>query len=373
MKKEKEYKVVFIGKYDKGEILAGNIKVAKRIFYYYTKKNKSLYIEYFFDGKRHSYFKKLFGSEVVDEVNGSKVLKLGIIKMLIILFKLKPVIVHVVIAERFCAFAYIYRLLKDVKFYFIVHGLHIYEDDKLRNPPKFFKFKNKIAEKIFLKYSDIIFILSKRFQKFLNEYYKIDQSKIKIIPNGIDKTFCFYSQKRADKSENKLNVVFGSDINRIAKGFSFLIDSLKEINYSIDLFILSKKHPLINNYKINSSIKLFFIDRMPTDYLANFFTDKDVFISSSFYEPFNTTAVEAMAVGTVPILSNETGASEYINNGINGFTFDYGDKEKLRSILLYLFENQNVLKEISLKAKEIYKLLSWDKVINVYNKYYEEK
>lgn len=370
MIEEKNIKVIFIGKYDKGEILAGNIKVAKRIFYHYTKSNRSLFIEYYFDGSEYSYYRKLFGSEVVEEVNGSKVLKLGIIKILFTLFKLRPDIVHVVIAERFCAFAYFYKLFKKVKFYFNVHGLQIYEDEKLRKPPKFYKIKNRIAEKFFLKYSDIIFILSKRSQKLVNEYYKVDQNKFRIIPNGIDEVFSQYADKRTYRNNNKLKLVFGSGINRIEKGFPFLIDSLQEINFSTDCYILSKKYPLLFNRLTNPKIKLLYFDRMSTVNLAKFFFDKDVFISSSFYDHFNTTAVESMATGVIPVLTNETGASKYIKDGFNGFTFDYGDKEKLKSILLFLTENSDVLKDISLRAKEIYNLLSWDKVYMNYEKFY---
>ena len=110
--------------------------------------------------------------------------------------------------------------------------------------------------------------------------------------------------------------------------------------------------------------------KMKPDELAGYLTDKDVFISSGSYEPFSITTVECMAAGVIPVVTKETGASESIEQGRNGFVFDYGDCGKLKSILIEL-NNDNELKEnVSARAKYIYNILNWDKItgdyINIY-------
>jgi glycosyltransferase involved in cell wall biosynthesis len=104
--------------------------------------------------------------------------------------------------------------------------------------------------------------------------------------------------------------------------------------------------------------------------LAEYLTDKDVFISSSRYEPFSITAAECMAAGVVPVLTKETGASESIEHGRNGFVYDYGDCGKLKSILNELNNDSELKENMSEKAKNIYNILNWNKItgdyINIY-------
>ena len=44
--------------------------------------------------------------------------------------------------------------------------------------------------------------------------------------------------------------------------------------------------------------------------------------------------------------------------------------EKLKSTLIYLIENSEVIKKISVRAKEIYNLLSWEIVLEEYEGFY---
>ena len=56
-------KVIFIGTYNESEILSGPEKVCKRVFEEYSKIDDTIFIQYFQDGRKYSYFKKLFGYE----------------------------------------------------------------------------------------------------------------------------------------------------------------------------------------------------------------------------------------------------------------------------------------------------------------------
>ena len=372
MKEEKNIKVIFIGRYEKSEILAGNCKVAKRIFYNYTKFQNSTFIEYFFDGKEYNYYHKLFGKQIITNVNGSVVYRLGLFKLMKYLFEIKPDIIHLITFERFAVITFLFKLITKVKIIYNIHGIIIFENTILRSVKWFQKSKDYFAEKIFLKYSDRVLFLSGNCKVLIKKYYKINEDKFHKIDNGIDLDFHNLSYKRCYKINSSLRVVFISDIDRKEKGFLLLKNTLEEIDYSIDLYIVDTKNT-INNIKFNNKkINVYSYDKMCSSKLAEFLIDKDAFVSSSFYESFSISAVEAMATGIIPILTNETGASVYIKDGINGFTFDYGDKEKLKSIILSFIKNPEIIKNISNRAKEIYNFISWEKISDSYDKVYME-
>jgi glycosyltransferase involved in cell wall biosynthesis len=362
--------LIYIGRYCKDEILKGPEKVAKRIFNNYTVNHKSLFIEYYFDGKKYGILKKLFGKETVETINGSDVCRMGIFSLFFALFKLKPKIIHLITFERFAFAAYFYKMFFKTKIIYSLHGLIVHENKFFRKVNRFFNLKDKIAERIFVKYSNALILLSGNFGKLLENYYTVNDSRIRYIKNGIDPEFAEAGKLRKPCKNNQLKIVYIADTDRKEKGFSFLKDALETINIDIELYIIDKSEPVQNELFINKRIKTFYAGKMKPDELAGYLTDKDVFISSGSYEPFSITTVECMAAGVIPVVTKETGASESIEQGRNGFVFDYGDCGKLKSILIEL-NNDNELKEnVSARAKYIYNILNWDKItgdyINIY-------
>jgi len=118
-------------------------------------------------------------------------------------------------------------------------------------------------------------------------------------------------------------------------------------------------------------VKVFCFNKMASTELALFLQDKDVFISASYYEPFSITTVECLAAGMIPVLTKETGASELIEDGVNGFLFDYDDSKKLINILDELLEKKELRKNVSKKAMGIYEILNWEKIASDYLSIYK--
>jgi len=109
---------------------------------------------------------------------------------------------------------------------------------------------------------------------------------------------------------------------------------------------------------------------MPSDELAKFLTDKDIILCTSNYEHFSVAFAEAMASGLVPVTTRVNGASRYIQNNVNGFVIDYGNKYLLSDIICNLDKNRNILKEISEESSKIYETLRWDKIFDEYELIY---
>lgn len=361
-------KTVFAGRYNKSEILNGPEKAAKRIFHEYSKIGECAFIEYFFDGNKYSIFKKLFGFEVAATKTNSEILRLGIFRFLIYLFKQKPVNIHIVTFERFILTAFFYKLFFNVNIIYNVHGIITFED-KLNNKAGFvLKAKNKLCEKIFMTKSDYLVFLSERSINKAKEYYKLDSNKIVIIPNGIDECFLNPVCQKIINYSDKLKIVFQGNLKRKEKGLTFLLQSLAESEINAELYVIS------DNIDFDTvgidNLKIFPVKKMTTDELSKFYKDKDVFVCASFYEQFSIAAAEAVAAGLTALISEESGISEYITNGENGFLFKYGDKFKIKEILSVLNSDRQILKYIRDNSVSFSSRFTWDSVFNKYHDLY---
>ncbi|MEJ2617322.1 MAG: glycosyltransferase family 4 protein [Ignavibacteriaceae bacterium] len=361
---------LFLGRYNPSENLRGPEKVAKRLFENISSKNpETVFIEYFFDGREYNYIKKIFGSEKI--IAGKKIIfRLGLVRLFVFLLKEKPNIIHLVTFERFAFIGFIYKVFVKVKIVYTVHGIICYENNFLKeNLSPFYKIKDKYFERLVFKYSDKIIFLSDISLKFAEKYLSITKSKVEVIPNGVDK--CFYEVKRMkDKNENSpLKIVFVGDYFRKEKGFDFLIDSLKDVQFPVKLYVISKYTNKYDSFS-NKNLKIEFIDKLEQKKYAEFLGDKDIIISSSYYDNFSISIVEGMAAGLVPVVTKETGMSELIEDGVNGFVFSYKDAKRLFEIINEIYFNNNILLEVKQKSRQIYKNISWDLISGKYLKSY---
>lgn len=362
-------KVLFAGRYNESEILTGPEKVAKRIYSEYVKENQSLFVEYFFDGNQYSIIQKLFGIETVLKKENSEVLRMGAVKFLILLFKYKPDVIHLITFERFALICMLYKLFSQTKIIYNVHGIIAYEQKNQLDATSAYKIKNIICEKIYFKYSNVLVFLSNKSLSVAKQFYLINENKIVFIPNGIDYVFQRAAENKIINVSGNLKFVFTGDFNRKEKGMGLLLEAISVLDFNFDLYIISKRFEPGNEEMIKNNI--FIVDRMDTNALAEFFKDKDVFISPGFYEQFSISTAEAMASGLVPVVTEETGISEYIEHGINGFVFGYGNKQKFAEILKSINDNRELLKSLSIESKKMFNQLSWNTVFEKYKKLYE--
>lgn len=361
-------KVLFAGRYNEADILSGPEKVAKRIFRECSEIYDCAFAEYFFDGNRYSFFKKLFGFETVLKSHNSRIFRTGILKLFFYLFRNNPENIHIITYERFALICFLYKIFSGVNIIYNIHGLIIHEQKTHRGVSFFYKLKNKFSERIFMKYSDKLIFLSDISLKTAQKYYRIDLNKVNIIPNGADAVFHENEKPINNNTGNNLRIVFSGEYLRKEKGLAFFLDALNTLDFPAEVYIISSRDESIN--LANGKVKIHFTEKMDTKSLSDFYRDKDIFVSASSYEQFSIAAAEAMCAGVIPVVSFESGISEYITEGINGFKFLYGDVKQLVSQLKFLNDNRLKLSKYSENAKKIYSLLSWKVIFSSYKALY---
>ncbi len=353
-------KIAFVGRYEQGEILSGPGKVAARLFEEACRKHDAEFITYFFDGRKHSRQEKFFGRHEFHEGSG-RVLMMGIIPMLRHLQRTSPDVIHIISFERFAsALKYVKPLVRS-KFVYTVHGIAAMENERFRHAPEDYAKRDSAAESSLFAFCDKIAFLSKQTLDIAKATYGIDGSRCTIVPNGIDAEFNSTNLRKAHGNELKL--VFTGDPERREKGFEVLTTALELLDLPYTLYVVTDSIAV-------SGRNIVVQRRMCAKGLAEFYSDKDIFISSSIYEPFSMSATEAMASGVACIASDSTGMTRYIRDGVNGFIFPSGDPSALAKVIARLNSERDLLASVANEGRKIPGILGWDKVFAAYESLY---
>jgi glycosyltransferase involved in cell wall biosynthesis len=326
-------KIIIMGCYQSGEILTGPAKVTKRIFDELIKqKYDVIFIEYFFDGRKYNYFDKFFGKKVCLSEQGGIIYRLGLFRIISFLLKTKPDIIHILTFERFTTLSYLLKPILGFIIIYTFHGVAIHEHKNFNNNiGLMLYYKDIISEFIFIHFSDILCMLSEQTIMITKKYYKIDDNKIRIVSNGIDDIFANPMRKKLYSDNGELKIVFIGGINRPEKGLKQFIENILDINIKLKIFVISKDNNF-NTDILPPNIRMIKQNLLSTEDLALFYNDKDIFLSASIYEPFSLAAVEAMASGLIPVVTKETGMSRFIENGVNGFIYEFLSLDKVTLI-----------------------------------------
>ncbi len=358
-------KIIFAGRYNESEILSGPEKVAKRIFSGIQDKTDSIFIEYFFDGLKYSIWQKIFGKQTISDTRNNRIYRLGIFRILLCTIKFKPNIVHILSFERFTLLFFFLKIFLRFKISYTINGIVAFENSEFRkNITTSLKIKDKIVEWCIIKFSNKLFFLSEQSINLAGKFYSFLTNKIILTANGIDEIFNQIYIKRQREDKLKLNVLLVADSTRLEKGLEFFLKAIQPIKNEFIFNIISEDIINLDQIKI--------YPKMSTDEFAKFLLDQDIFISSSYFDTFSITSLEAMTSGVIPILTKETGVSRFIVQGENGFIYSYGDDESLRKYLLELKNDFQLRCKLSQHATKIYEKLKWEKISNEYLENFNE-
>lgn len=201
-----------------------------------------------------------------------------------------------------------------------------------------------------------IFAVSKRAREHFFENYNF-QKEMPILSSGME-------DKREDchliKKERFLYGMAGGIYSRKGQDiFLSAVELFPDMVMENSVFLLVGRKNAgefgteIKNraYKMNNCFLLG--ERTPQE-LNCIFGILDVIVVPSRQETLSLVAVEAMMMGKVCIVSDQTGIAEYIEHGKNGFVFRNENAEELKEQMLWCYEHQECLKEIGENARKTY-------------------
>lgn len=183
------------------------------------------------------------------------------------------------------------------------------------------------------------------------------------IQNGID-TEKFYTKPEIERIPNSIMAIF----NGIEwKGENDIIVSLKEVaeNRKITLMAvgnmktfdrLIKKHG-----KINFEIKKY--HRPDDEQLSRLYSSAEMFIFASWYEGFGLPALEAMACGTPPVMTDSYGVRDYAIKNYNCLMAKPKDTDELHNCVIKMLEDENLREKLKKNGIKTAKKFTWQKTV----------
>jgi glycosyltransferase involved in cell wall biosynthesis len=244
----------------------------------------------------------------------------------------------------------------------------------------------RFFEERMLARSNRIIAVSDFTRRELLKYYKVKESKIRVIHNGVD---IAKFKPAADKLKAKEELGFNPEDKAILsvgrlyarKGLFTLIESMALVTrkFSNAKFIIAGKGlgneiKKLVSYATKLGVKdnIVFTGYFPDKKLPKLYQAADIFAFSTFYENLPFAVLEALSTGLPVVTTRVGGIPEMIDSGKNGFLVEPADSRALAGRILYYLEHPAAASEMGLLAREaIEKHFDWrlivKKVVKVYN------
>ena len=185
----------------------------------------------------------------------------------------------------------------------------------------------------------------------------VPEQKIKLNQFGtITDQFRNDITKKQNES-NKISFLFmGSFTAR--KGLPFLLNAWAEMDTSNAELVMAGYGEIPDGIIIPPNVSNRGV--VAKDERKELFYSCDVFVFPSFFEGLAQVQIEAMAAGLPIIGTNNSGAEDIVDNGINGIIIETGNKEQLKTALRFFINNSSLIKNMGIAAQKKAEEFTWD-------------
>lgn len=254
---------------------------------------------------------------------------------------------------------------------FHAHSI-LYKVSVIKNPIYRFLFKISHFHKIYLskqtyKTMPKIFVVSSLVKKELESNYKIASDSIKVIYPG------FTVSDKAQNFCRQLPDEFTIGVNCmgfVSKGGYVILNALKKLRKDYPDFKV-KARIIYPKYKSNLAVRFFvwinrlgdyveFVDKQKD--MAKFYQSCHVFVCPSHLESFGRVVTEAMFYGCPVIIGSNIGASDIIQDNVNGFIFnaDKWASANLAKKIAEVYNKYDNLDNVIENAHKTVKDVTWE-------------
>jgi glycosyltransferase involved in cell wall biosynthesis len=206
-------------------------------------------------------------------------------------------------------------------------------------------FRYKWSQWIYKALTDyrLIFTISEFSKRRMIELIGADANKIVVIGCGVEQPFYDIASIDPVKLERPISNPYSFVIGglRLKKGADFVLDVAKLPN-----------------------IKL--LGLVPDNDLPRLMRCASSLLFLSHYEGFGIPAIEAMATGTPPVVSNRASLPEVV--GTAGIVVEPEDTAAIVDILIQLEENSQLRQDYSQRGKEHAKQYTWSRCVDLVQK-----
>ena len=163
------------------------------------------------------------------------------------------------------------------------------------------------------------------------------------------------------KYKNSFNIVYIGRIT-LSKGIAYLIEAFEKIqitNKKLKLYgIMSLDFKeYLKSIKLNDDIEI--LNPVKHSELKHIYSSSEVLVQPSLFDGWSMVVTEALACGCPVVTTSNTGASDVIINGINGYVCPAMNSEALADNLKNIYLDKLYLKR-NIISKSVEKYKDWD-------------
>lgn len=201
--------------------------------------------------------------------------------------------------------------------------------------------------------------------------HRVDPSlKVTMIPNGVDLSAFHPGPSIPD--DGPLNVICVARLIE-RKGQPHLIQAVKQLaDEGVDVHLdlvgtgdsLQAYRDLARELVIESKVQ--FRGYVPREQIPQCYASAHVFALPSYSEGMALAALEAMACGLPVVLTRTGGTAEMVEEGVNGFTFGWGDIAGLAAHLRRVATDRGLARQMGLASRARALGFSWATIAGTY-------
>ena len=234
------------------------------------------------------------------------------------------------------------------------------------------KFKRKIIKMAYKYFGFIPIGISDYVKKSIVEEYKLKNSKVECIYNGIDTN----KFTLIDKYIHNNQIIF-INVGRMNenKNQILLIEAFKLVKEKIQ----NSKLYIVGDGELRNKIeeKIIALDlqsdvvlRGKIEDINNELNQASVFVLSSDFEGLPLSVLEAMSCGLPIVTTDAGGVIDIVKNNYNGFIVEKKNKSELANAMIKMCNDKELLKKMGIKSYEFSKKYDIKKVANEYENLY---
>lgn len=206
-----------------------------------------------------------------------------------------------------------------------------------------------------IEYADY-YLVASNFTKSSLMNCGVNKDRIYVCPYGVDSSLFKPGDNR---NRDILHAVYIGGTKQF-KGISYLIEAFFRLNNKpVDLTIIG-----INDLPedlTNQLHNVYFTGVIMPEEVSNFLLKSDFAIFPSLGDGFGFAVTESLSAGCPVICTHNTGASDLIEDGINGFIIKPHSYEAIIEKVVFMLDNRIELKKMQINARKSVTDLTWDR------------
>lgn len=206
-------------------------------------------------------------------------------------------------------------------------------------------------------YIDKIFCVSNQIRIHMQELYDFDQDRYFFKEQPIENDLRW---TREWNVAQPIQIGYAARLVKQQKRADLLVDLIdclehKKVEYVFNIAGEGECAEIISKYiatnQLEEKVKLF--GRLPKEEMNSFWKKQDVFVNISEYEGTSLSMLEAMSYGCAPVVTDVSGAREFIEDGENGYICEVGDLSRVSDCIIELAQNRQKLETYGMKSRKI--------------------